>query len=133
MSEPDISLVLDAIGDLRQSNKESHEAIGRDITGGLKGVKLKIDADNYVTNRNIQDLTREIREHNGRLKAVEESQAKQTTRLLVFDKHVRFMNTLKKRWIIVTLGIILFFSAFQFLYDLGWVEKIIDFLIHKAI
>jgi hypothetical protein len=131
MSQREINLVLEAINDLRQSNTESHEAIRETIKAGIHGLQLKIETDNEILNKTIGALTGEIKEHNGRLRKVEQIQDTHDGKIIIFDKHVMFLATLKKRWLLATIGILVFFACINFLLNTGWMQKIILFLIDK--
>jgi hypothetical protein len=131
MSEPDIELVLTAINDLRQSNNETHGAIKDTLTAGLHGLQLKIETDNTLLNQAIEQVNQVLMGQNDRLQRLEDGQGEAREKLRNFDRHVRFFQGLKKRWYMAAIGLILAFSALNFLYDTGWLRKIFDFLIKK--
>ena len=131
MSNQNIGMILTAIDDLRKSNNETHQGIKDTVTAGISGLHLKIEADTIVTTGAIQELTRELKLHNGRLKKVEEAQEAARIKFVKFDKHVAVMTTIKKRWVLLVLGLILFFSGIDFLIQTGFLPKIINFLITK--
>ena len=131
MSEPDIQLVLTAITDLRDANNATHDAIRETLTSGIHGLQLKMEVDNSLINRSLEDLAKDLKYNRDRIKKFEDSQEKISQKMVRFDRHVAVMTTIKKRWILLTIGLLLFFTSFNFLYHAGWIQKILNFLISK--
>jgi hypothetical protein len=132
MGKGEIEVVLSAIQTLHDSNTESHNAIKETMAGGMKGIQIKMDADNLVISKSIIDLTKEIREHNGRLATVEDLCERGKIKVQGYDELVKVLNRFKKRWVVILLGAILFVIIVNFLYDIGAITQILQKLFMKV-
>lgn len=129
-------LLLTAIETLVSSNKESHEAIKITLAEGIKGLQIKIEADQLVMSRVILDMQKENSEQL-QATSLEIEEVKKVLKIhgdkmIIYDKHFKFINVIKKKWYFTALVFIAIFMGLNFLYDIGWLQKIIDWLIKKV-
>lgn len=119
MSESEYNAILAALNTLQTANDTCHDDIKELLNMGMKGLQLKMDADNNVISKAIVDLTSVIREHNSRLKSVEEIQEKGKK---VVDEFKRLKDGLlycKKRWFLILVGLVLIIVIVSTLVDIG--------------
>lgn len=124
MSDTNIEVILKAISDLRESNTESHTAIKETVKAGIRGFQLKAEADAIVFNRQLKEMGH-------RITIVEGCEDQVLKKLLIFDRHVSIMKLIKKRWLVISLGIMALFTALTFLYDIGAITAILKHIFDK--
>ena len=128
-------ILLTAIDTLVSSNKESHEAIKNTLAEGIKGLQIKIEADALIMSRVILDMQKEngeqLKESNLEIEEVKRILNIHSGKMIIYDKHFRFLNVVKKKWYFTALVFIAVFVGLNFLYDIGWLQKAVDFLIKK--
>jgi hypothetical protein len=118
MSESEHNAILNALNTIQKANDTSHGDIKELLNMGMKGLQLKMDADNNVISSAIVNLTTEIREHNSRLKKVEIVQDERKEVVADFKRMKRTFVNLKKRWIFILSGLILLIVIVDFLADI---------------
>lgn len=124
-SENGYDLILNAVNTIKDANDKSHEDIKTLIAMGLKASLVKNEADALVFNKTIQELACTIREHNSRLKTVEDNQDKGKEVVREFRALKKDLTLIKKRWLLVLTGMILFVVIITFLYDIGAINDVL--------
>jgi len=123
MSDHDV--ILDAIKTVKDANDKSHEEIKEVIRLTIQGSEIKYGADLQAFNFTIRELSDTIREHNSRLRTVEENQDKGKGVIREFRDLKKDLTLIKKRWLLILTGMILFVVVITFLYDIGAINDIL--------
>lgn len=124
MKTSDVDLILGAIGDLRESNKESHEAIRENLKSGIRGLQIKIETDDSLIERSIRELDNTVKRQNSRIEKVE-------NKIDEFKKPINTLVYLRKKWVLISLALLLIFTILSFLYDIGMITKLFNLIIKK--
>ena len=123
MSDHDV--ILDAIKTVKDANDKSHEEIKEVIRLTIQGSEIKYGADLQAFNFTIKELADTIKEHNSRLKTVEDNQNKGKEVIREFRDLKKDLSLIKKRWLLVLTGMILFVVVITFLYDIGAINDLL--------
>lgn len=86
-----------------------------------RAVIAKNDAEMFVINHSIKDLTSEMKKHNGRLSVLEERQKDS-------EKTIGILKWMRKKWVLIAfIGIVIFYGLLT-LYETGLFIDLIRFM-----
>ena len=131
MSKVEHDAIIMAITQLAENNKQSHDDIRNLIESSHETIKAELATEMKGVAASITSLDKTIKEHNARLKKSEELIEKGKTKMVNYDQVLSELHKVKKNWIFLILGGIMFVAFVTFLYDVGAIGDLIQKIFDK--
>ena len=129
MSESEHDTIMAAIQLVQQANLQSHKDVIELIEKGLQGVNARIDANSFVSSRDIQALTARLDKMNGNVMALQKESNKRDEVIRDFRDTKKKLCTIKKYWWLWVILGFLFVLLVLNVVELGSQENMFKWLI----